>query len=136
MARRPRGQADCEPQPRSGIRPGADDPTREAALLSASPQATRSEENPALGESCAIRYTSRVLDFCRLLPLGFLALTALCATAATPARFTGEQSCASSSCHGGGKDKDQFQIFQKKDIHNHAHQVLANNRSTRIGESL
>lgn len=83
-----------------------------------------------------IRYTSRVFDICRLLPIGFLALTALCATAATPARFTGEQSCASSSCHGGGKDKDQFQLFQKKDIHNHAHQVLANNRSTRIGESL
>lgn len=71
-----------------------------------------------------------------MLPIGFLAFTAVCAVAATPARFTGEQSCASSYCHGGGKDKDQFHLFQKKDIHNHAHQVLANNRSTRIGESL
>ncbi|HEV7403427.1 MAG TPA: multiheme c-type cytochrome [Chthoniobacteraceae bacterium] len=77
-----------------------------------------------------------MFEFRRLLPIGFLALTALCATGATPPRFTGEQSCASSSCHGGGKGKDEFQLFSKKDIHNHAHQVLANNRSTRIGESL
>lgn len=78
-----------------------------------------------------------MLELCRrLLPIAFLALTACCAGAATPARFTGEQSCASSYCHGGGKGKDQFQIFQKKDIHNHAHEVLANNRSTRMGESL
>jgi hypothetical protein len=71
-----------------------------------------------------------------LFPIGFLALTACCALAATPARFTGEQSCASSSCHGGGKGKEEFTIFHKKDIHNHAHEVLAKNQSTRIGESL
>ena len=78
-----------------------------------------------------------MLEHCRrLLPVVVMALTALSASAATSGRFTGDQSCASSYCHGGGKDKDQFQIFTKKDIHTHAQTILANNRSTRIGESL
>jgi hypothetical protein len=78
-----------------------------------------------------------VLELCRrLLSPGFLVLTAVIGTAASPPRFTGEQSCASSYCHGGGKDKDQFHIFKKKDIHRNAHTILANNRSARIGESL
>ncbi|MHA3775029.1 multiheme c-type cytochrome [Verrucomicrobiota bacterium sgz303538] len=53
-----------------------------------------------------------------------------------PGRFLGEQSCASSSCHGGGAGKDQCVIWQKKDVHSRTHAILGNARSKRIAESL
>ena len=51
-------------------------------------------------------------------------------------RFTGEPSCASSSCHGGGVGRDQCVIFVKKDIHNHTHEILTKAQSTRLAEGL
>ncbi len=51
-------------------------------------------------------------------------------------RFTGEPSCASSSCHGGGTGKDQCIIWQKKDVHTSAPAILGATRSAQIAKSL
>ncbi len=51
-------------------------------------------------------------------------------------RFLGQQSCASSGCHGGGAGKDQVIIWRKKDVHSRAHAILANARSKRIAGAL
>ncbi|RYD77799.1 MAG: hypothetical protein EOP84_15090, partial [Verrucomicrobiaceae bacterium] len=53
-----------------------------------------------------------------------------------PGHFLGQQSCASSGCHGGGVGKDQRIIWQKKDVHSRAHAILGNAWSKRIVESL
>jgi cytochrome c554/c'-like protein len=70
-------------------------------------------------------------------------LIALCAlplagrgAAPGAARFTGEPSCASSSCHGGGVGRDQCVIFLKKDVHNHSHEILSKAQSMRLAEGL
>ena len=51
-------------------------------------------------------------------------------------RFVGSQSCKSSSCHGGGVEKDQTIIWDKKDKHTKAHEALTTPRSMRMAESL
>lgn len=51
--------------------------------------------------------------------------------------FVGSQSCKSSSCHGGGSDKGQAFIWDKKDVHGiKANLVLSEARSQRMGESM
>lgn len=50
--------------------------------------------------------------------------------------FVGSQSCKSSSCHGGGSDKGQTIIWAKKDAHTKAHEILGNERSKRMAESM
>ena len=54
----------------------------------------------------------------------------------TAPHFVGSQSCKSSSCHGGGTEKGQTIIFSKKDAHTRAHEVLSNERSKRMAESM
>ena len=56
--------------------------------------------------------------------------------AAELARFTGEESCRSAGCHGGGVGKNQCSIWEKKDAHARAQAILANARSQRIGQAL
>jgi hypothetical protein len=51
-------------------------------------------------------------------------------------RFLGQQSCASSGCHGGGAGRDQCIIWKKKDVHTRAHAILANARSQKMVEGL
>ena len=81
----------------------------------------------------------------RLLLETALVSAGLCAAfaLATPAgaaemttRFTGEPSCASSSCHGGGTGKDQCLTWEKMDFHTRAPAILAVKRSQRIAETL
>ncbi len=50
--------------------------------------------------------------------------------------FVGSQSCKSSSCHGGGSDKGQSVIWDKKDKHVKAHEILGDERSRRMAESM
>ena len=50
--------------------------------------------------------------------------------------FLGQQSCASSGCHGGGVGRDQRLIWQKKDVHSRAHAILGNAWSKRMAETL
>ncbi len=50
--------------------------------------------------------------------------------------FVGSQGCKSSSCHGGGSDKGQAIVWEKKDIHTKAHEILSNERSKRMAESM
>jgi Cytochrome c554 and c-prime len=52
------------------------------------------------------------------------------------ARFTGEPSCASSSCHGGGTGKDQCLIWQKKDVHTNTAAILGAARSSQIARAV
>lgn len=56
--------------------------------------------------------------------------------AAEPARFTGELSCRSAGCHGGGVGKNQCSIWEKKDAHARAQAILSNARSQRVGQAL
>ena len=51
-------------------------------------------------------------------------------------KFSGSQSCASSGCHGGGVGRDQFVIYQKKDVHRLASAVLGTPWSQRIATAL
>ncbi len=81
--------------------------------------------------------------FRSLLPLGVFALLLLpqAASAASEprlksARFTGEQSCASSGCHGGGVGKNQCLIWERKDAHSKAHAILSVARSKNMAETL
>ena len=53
-----------------------------------------------------------------------------------PPHFTGSQSCKSSSCHGGGVDKGQSVIWEKKDVHAKAHERLTTDRAKRMADSL
>ena len=55
---------------------------------------------------------------------------------ALKAHFTGSQSCASSSCHGGGSGHNESLIYEKKDRHAVAAGILAKGTSLRIAESL
>jgi hypothetical protein len=55
---------------------------------------------------------------------------------AADARFTGEPSCRSAGCHGGGATKNQCLIWEKKDAHARAQAILSNARSQRIVETL
>lgn len=52
------------------------------------------------------------------------------------AHFTGAQSCASSSCHGGGAGHNESLIFERKDRHAFAAGILAKGTSLRIAEAL
>ncbi len=56
---------------------------------------------------------------------------------AEPGRFTTEASCASSSCHGGGKANGQCQVWENLDVHHtRAPAILAVARSARLAENL
>ncbi len=77
---------------------------------------------------------------------GFAQL-ALCGIAAMPLRaaeestkgqalFTGAQSCASSSCHGGGTGRNEFLIYGRKDRHVFSAGILAKGTSLKIAEAL
>lgn len=73
---------------------------------------------------------------------------ALCCAAALPVSaaeikspaeghfFTGAQSCASSSCHGGGTGRNEFLVYQKKDRHVFAAGILGKGTSLKIAEAL
>ena len=72
---------------------------------------------------------------------------ALCCTAAVPllaaddrmpaqTAFTGAQSCASSSCHGGGTGRNEFLTYNRKDRHVFAAGILAKGTSLKIAEAL
>lgn len=72
---------------------------------------------------------------------------ALCCAAALPAvaadataplavhQFTGSQSCASSSCHGGGT-RNEFLTYSRKDRHVFAAGILGKGTSLKIAEAL
>ena len=51
-------------------------------------------------------------------------------------RFTGSQSCKSSACHGGGTDKGQSVVWDKKDAHTKAHERLGLPPAMRMAEAL
>ena len=76
----------------------------------------------------------------RILLVSVAAISSGALRAAEPAitapRFVGMQSCKSSSCHGGGSDKGQTVIWDKKDVHTKAHEILGNERSKRMAESM
>jgi hypothetical protein len=83
-----------------------------------------------------------VLPLFRFLSASLVALTVFAPPStwaqvrSKPDHFTGQQSCASSGCHGGGVGKDQFVTWQKKDVHSRANSILGNARSKQMGESL
>lgn len=56
--------------------------------------------------------------------------------AISKAHFTGAQSCASSSCHGGGAGHNESLIYERKDKHAVAAGILAKGTSLRIAEAL
>ena len=56
--------------------------------------------------------------------------------AISKAHFTGAQSCASSSCHGGGAGHNESLIFERKDKHAVAAGILGKGTSLRIAEAL
>ncbi len=68
--------------------------------------------------------------------LVFSATVRAAQTDITAPHFVGSQSCKSSSCHGGGSDKGQSIVWEKKDAHTKAHEILGNERSQRMAESL
>lgn len=81
----------------------------------------------------------------RILPAVFIPVlwcalaTPVCAAdlpAVSKAHFTGAQSCASSSCHGGGAGHNESLIYEKKDRHAVAAGILAKGTSLRIAEAL
>ena len=76
----------------------------------------------------------------RLLFVSVALFCSFTARAAEPAiaapRFVGSQSCKSSSCHGGGADKNQSITWERKDAHTKAHEILGIDRSKRMAESL
>lgn len=68
-----------------------------------------------------------------ILALVLAAAPALAAEArVSEPHFMGSQSCKSSSCHGGGTDKNQNLLWLKHDKHSHAHAILANAQSKQI----
>ena len=86
--------------------------------------------------------TTRAVEFItRFLIVSVALVSAGILRAAEPSialpHFTGSQSCKSSNCHGGGTDKGQFFVWEKKDKHhNKAFEDLANERAKRMTESL
>ena len=76
----------------------------------------------------------------RLLLVSVAAFSSGITRAAEPAiaapHFVGSQSCKSSSCHGGGSDKGQSIVWATKDVHTRAHEILGNERSKRMAESM
>lgn len=56
--------------------------------------------------------------------------------AISKAHFTSAQSCASSSCHGGGAGHNESLIFERKDKHAVAAGILGKGTSLRIAEAL
>ena len=65
------------------------------------------------------------------------ALSALAADDRVPApSFTGAQSCASSSCHGGGTGRNEFLTYNRKDRHVFASGILGKGTSLKIAEAL
>ena len=68
----------------------------------------------------------------------FLVLALSCNGAETAAKFLGANSCASSSCHGGGEAKqDQFLVWSLKDFHSQRPPAtLATARSKQIADAL
>jgi len=73
-----------------------------------------------------------------LLPACALLLPAASAEqpAAAKPKFTGAQSCASTSCHGGGTGRNESLIYERKDRHAVAHGILGKGTSQRIAEAL
>lgn len=72
---------------------------------------------------------------------------ALCCVAALPAFaaenrvsaepvFTGAQSCASSSCHGGGTGRNESLVYSRKDKHVFAAGILGKGTSLKIADAL
>lgn len=51
-------------------------------------------------------------------------------------KFTGSQSCASTSCHGGGTNRNEAIIYGRKDRHAIARGILGKGTSLRIAEAL
>ncbi|HYR57995.1 MAG TPA: cytochrome c3 family protein [Chthoniobacteraceae bacterium] len=51
-------------------------------------------------------------------------------------KFTGSQSCASSSCHGGGTGRNESIVFERRDRHYVSYGILAKGTSQRIAETL
>ena len=51
-------------------------------------------------------------------------------------KFMGEQSCSSSSCHGGGTGRNEAVIYHRKDRHAVSYGILAKGTSLRIAETL
>ncbi len=51
-------------------------------------------------------------------------------------KFTGSQSCASTSCHGGGTNRNEAIIYGRKDRHAIALGILGKGTSLRIAEAL
>ena len=51
-------------------------------------------------------------------------------------KFTGAQSCASTSCHGGGTGRNESLIYERKDRHAVSHGILGKGTSLRIAEAL
>ena len=87
------------------------------------------------------RYTRRTVDLItRILLVSVALLFCGSARAAEPTiaapHFMGSQSCKSSSCHGGGSDKGQWIVWEKKDAHTKAHQTLGGERARRMVESM
>ena len=56
--------------------------------------------------------------------------------AATQSSFTGAQSCASSSCHGGGTGRNEFLTYNRKDRHVFAAGILGKGTSLKIADAL
>ena len=87
------------------------------------------------------RYTRRTVDIItRILLVSVAVHFSGSARAAEPRisapHFVGSQSCKSSSCHGGGADKGQSIVWEKKDVHTKAHEILGGERSKRMAESM
>jgi hypothetical protein len=52
------------------------------------------------------------------------------------AKFTGYQSCASTSCHGGGSLHNESIFYDKNDVHRNASGILGKGTSQRIAEAI
>ena len=55
---------------------------------------------------------------------------------AEEAKFTGSPSCASTSCHGGGTGRNEFNIYERRDRHAVSYGILGKGTSQRISEAL
>lgn len=92
----------------------------------------------SLRESTVIRPKNSA-TFAQLALCCAAALSASAAEIKSPAEahfFTGAQSCASSSCHGGGTGRNELLKFQKDDRHVNAHGYLGNGKSLKMAEAL
>ena len=76
--------------------------------------------------------------FAQLALSGVAALSAFAADDRVPAQmsFTGAQSCASSSCHGGGTGRNEFLTYTRKDRHVLAAGILGKGTSLKIADGL